>query len=461
MSQIKLLLRLYVNPSKTFSRILDEGQLVFAAFAALAVVLALQIPREAVYRAAETKERMSTAKQRIDKAIERATRSVTSGQKQLSQAMDEEWDDVSDAMELPSQPPLRTAVDRLTGANPTQYLSPLIAMAVCFVPAVILMVTLLDNLGGFNAILFRDYMALLVCVLLAWTAPYTLMTAIKTAAGRLHLPIHDYPALWWAAQAWFLLLTTLAVRTLFGTRLWHAAGATVCGWIAAAGGICIYGACGNVSTYVASPFLLYYLYLGVGPQISGFGASLSSRQRFKQRLENATLNPRDADAHYQLGLIYGQRRQYDEAVKCFARAIEIDPREADSFYQLGHIEREQGRYAEALEHCRTAARLDDKHSSSEVWREIGIASYLAGDRETARQALEKYRERRPYDPEGACWYGRTMASLGQTEAARASFQEAVDAVRTMPPARKRQVRSWEAEARRDLKKLPASAALVR
>ena len=92
---------------------------------------------------------------------------------------------------------------------------------------------------------------------------------------------------------------------------------------------------------------------------------------------------------------------------------------------------------------------------SEVWREIGIAELLAGNREDARRTLEKYLERRPYDPEGNCWYGRAMAALGHGQEARAAFEQAIESVRTMPPARKRQVRSWESESRRELKKLPA------
>jgi tetratricopeptide (TPR) repeat protein len=136
--------------------------------------------------------------------------------------------------------------------------------------------------------------------------------------------------------------------------------------------------------------------------------------------------------------------------------VEIAPNEPESHYQLGRIAREQGRYAEALERCRTAARLDDKHSSSEVWREIGIASLLDGDLGAARQALEKYLERRPYDPEGLCWYGRAMARLDDPDAARGAFEQTIEAVQTMPAGRKRQVRCWQSEAERELKKLPAT-----
>jgi tetratricopeptide (TPR) repeat protein len=101
------------------------------------------------------------------------------------------------------------------------------------------------------------------------------------------------------------------------------------------------------------------------------------------------------------------------------------------FYQLGRIAREQGRYAEAIEYCRAAARIDDKHSSSEVWREMGIANFLAGDGKAARESLEKYLQRRPYDPEGLCWYGRTMAKLGCAAEARSAFElPGTEAVRT-------------------------------
>jgi tetratricopeptide (TPR) repeat protein len=215
------------------------------------------------------------------------------------------------------------------------------------------------------------------------------------------------------------------------------------------------GIFGGMAGYLASPFVLYYLYAGLKPQFSGLGTGLQSRQRLKRGLEIATLNPRDADAHYQLGLIYMQRRQYEPAIRSLRQAAEIAPKEPDAWYQLGRIAREQGRYAEAIELCGTAARLDDKHSSSEVWREIGIANLLSGDAEAARRALAVYVDRRPYDPEGACWYGRALAKLDRGAEARTAFDQAIEAVRTMPPARKRQVQRWESEARRELKKLAA------
>ena len=372
-----------------------------------------------------------------------------------SAASDESDEDFADLMTPPAPPSILDAIDRFTARTPTQYFSPLFAIAICFVPTVILLVTLWANLGGFSTILFRDYMSLLVCCLLAWAAPYLALAGVNQALRLSHVSAYDHPALWWVAQGYFTLLAVLAIRTVFGTTYALAAAAAGGAWAASIGGLFLYSTFGNVTAYLASPFVLYYLYMGLAPEFRSLGRGLRSRQGMKQRLENATLNPRDADAHYQLGLIYVQRRQYEPAIERFRKAIAIDPNEADAYYQLGRIAREQGRYGEALEHCRAAARIDDKHFSSEVWREIGITSLLAGNCEEARQALEKYLSRRPYDPEGDCWYGRTMAKLGRSQEARAAFEQTIEAVRTMPAARKRQVRCWEAEARRELKKLPA------
>jgi len=78
--------------------------------------------------------------------------------------------------------------------------------------------------------------------------------------------------------------------------------------------------------------------------IGDIGFSLRQRQGFRRSMEAATINPRDASAHYQLGLIYQYRRQYAEAISRFQRAIEIDSDETDAHFQLGRIAREQADY---------------------------------------------------------------------------------------------------------------------
>ena len=152
-------------------------------------------------------------------------------------------------------------------------------------------------------------------------------------------------------------------------------------------------------------------------------------------------------------MIYQQRRRYDEAVARFRKAVEIDAGEVDAHYQLGRIARAQGRLGDALESLERVIALDEKHSLSEVWREVG-AVYLEMDRaEEARAALGKYVERREYDPEGLYWYGKALARLGREKEAGEAFDRAMEAVETMAPHRRGQVRQWGGRARAELKRL--------
>jgi tetratricopeptide (TPR) repeat protein len=358
---------------------------------------------------------------------------------------------------LPGPPPVRVAVDEFTARVPTQYFRALAALAVVFVPAAILILTLWGTLGAFSTILFRDYLTLLVCSLMAWAAAYLPLAAGNAALLYLHLPGHDHPALWWVAHLYFLALVACAIRTLLGTGFGRAAVAAAGAWAGAVGGLWLQWIFGGMASWLASPFVLYYLWAGLKPEFRSLGTGLRSRQRLKEQLENATLNPRDADAHYQLGLIYQQRRQTALASARFQKAIAIDPGEPDAYYQLGILARQREQYDAALEYYRSAARIDDKHSSSEVWREIGVVNLLQGRHEEARQALERYLNRRPFDPEGQTWYGRVLVQLGQADAAREAFDQAIEAVRTMPPARKRQVQVWAGQAEKELRALRKAA----
>jgi len=284
---------------------------------------------------------------------------------------------------------------------------------------------------------------------MSWTAAY-LPLAIAGLAGLSW--VHTLPV-YLAANLYFAVLAALGVRTVFGAGFTAAIGMTALGWGAAFLGGVVFLIAGSLLRFLMSPFLLYYAYLMLGSDVRSLGAGLRSRQHLRQQLEIATNNPRDADAHYQLGLIYQKRRNYTEAIARFTRAIEIDPSEADAHLQLGRIEREQGRFEDAIQHLRTAAALDDKLALSEVWRELGTAYFHASHFEEAAAALEKYTDRRSYDPEGLYWYGKALLRLNRPVEARELFERSIDAVKTMPSHRRAQVRKWSGLARAELRAL--------
>ncbi len=470
MSQIRLFLQIYTRPLRAFGPVIDEARLAFAVGIALLAVFAVQAPRFTQYRRI-TAEALRYARAHpappapaedtsAEAAPPRPEAGGTAAKAKGKAGADEDdaYDEyTSSLLSMFGPMPLGSAVNEFIGFSPFHYFPPLLAMAACFVPAAILIVTLLQGLGRFTNVLFRDYLALLVCALLAWAAAYLPLGIVNFALSYLHPAWHNAPALWWGASLYFLALSACALRTLMGASVVHGAGAAAGAWAAGVAGVWMHSIMGNITWYLASPCVLYYLWANLQGSFHTIGYGLSARQRMKRNLESLTINPRDADAHCQLGLIYLQRRQYEPAAERFRKAIEIDASEPEPWYQLGRIARLEGRYDEALLNCQTAVRLDDKHSGSEVWRELGVVQYLSGRPEAARYALEQYTQRREYDPEGQCWYGRVLAALGEPEDARRAFQNAIEAVRTMPSPRKHQVRSWAAEANKELRALPKGA----
>ena len=204
-------------------------------------------------------------------------------------------------------------------------------------------------------------------------------------------------------------------------------------------------------TVLGSPFLLILLFI----LLRGYFGELSRGQRarasFKQNLEAATLNPADASAHYNLGLIHQQRGELDEARKRFERAVEIDADEVDAHYQLGRIAREQNRLPDAINHFNEAVSRDSTHAQHEIWREIGATYLAAGQFEDAREMLERFLAQRNSDPQALYLMGRALAGLGRTREAADSMQACIEAVKTAPAYKYRTEKRWLNEAQQFLR----------
>ena len=205
------------------------------------------------------------------------------------------------------------------------------------------------------------------------------------------------------------------------------------------------------TTVVGSPFILLMLFFLLRGYFSSVVSTQRARGAFKQNLEAATINPRDSSAHYNLGLIHQTRGEFDEARERFQRAIDIDPDETDAHYQLGGIARSQNRLAEAIGHFEQVVQRDQYHAQNEIWREIGATYIAAGQFADAREALQKFLERRENDPQGLYLMGRAHAGLGDQQEAASSMQACIDAVKTAPAYKYRAEKRWLHEAQQFLK----------
>ncbi len=200
-----------------------------------------------------------------------------------------------------------------------------------------------------------------------------------------------------------------------------------------------------------SPFLLILLFFLLRGYFVDIMGSHRAKAAFKQNLESATLNPADASAHYNLGLIHQSRGELDEAKARFERALEIDPEEIDAAYQLGRIARQQKRYGDAIQNFEHVVTRNSAHSQHEVWREVAATYIAAGQFEDARTALDQFLEHRPSDPEGLYLMGRAHAGLGHKREATSLMQACIEAVKTAPAYKYRSSKRWLNEAQQFIK----------
>ena len=127
-------------------------------------------------------------------------------------------------------------------------------------------------------------------------------------------------------------------------------------------------------------------------------------------------------------------------------SLAIDPSQTDAHFQLGRIaRREQGRPKDALAHFQTGVvNQDERHSQSEILRELGALYLAAKQFEDARHELADYLERRPYDPEGLFYYGQALDGLGKVNEAREAYEKGGGSGQHWPPSYLRRVAArWE------------------
>jgi tetratricopeptide (TPR) repeat protein len=202
---------------------------------------------------------------------------------------------------------------------------------------------------------------------------------------------------------------------------------------------------------LVSPFLLLMLFFLLRGYFQGIMQTQRARASFKQNLEASTLNPADASAHYNLGLIHQQRGEFDAARERFERAVQIDADEIDGHYQLGRIARQQKRSADAIKHFEQVVARDQSHSQYEIWREVGATYLAAGQFEDARTALERFLDHRESDPEGLYLMGRAHAGLGHRSEAASLMEACINAVKSAPAYKYRLEKRWLNEAQQFMK----------
>ncbi len=198
----------------------------------------------------------------------------------------------------------------------------------------------------------------------------------------------------------------------------------------------------------ALPFFIMIpvAYLG-WQRMRTFVSAKSAERDFQHHLHTLTLNPQDADAHHQLGLIHLKRRNLDAAQRCFSTAIKIDSKDADYHYFLGRVFELRGDWPRALESYEETYRLNAEYGLGDIFREVG-KGYLHTDRvEKAMEFLKFFLETRGSDPEGRYWLAVAFRMRGDPANMAAQLKTLLEQAHTNPRFFRKENRQWIYRAR--------------
>jgi tetratricopeptide (TPR) repeat protein len=344
--------------------------------------------------------------------------------------------------------PVLIAVNNVFGSL-IEYGKPVMFVVLLFVPACLLASSIVHRRASFTVLLRQEFNSIVSCALYAWAAAHLIMLipSIFLFNPRGEDAATIVAALRLVPLPYFVFLFTVAIHVVLRAGYASSLGVVALGSLS----FFLLPLLPRLSFVLTSPFLLILVFIVLRNFFGEMMSTQRARENFQRNLQTATLNPADASAHYNLGLIYQQRNQIEEAKKSFERAIEIDPEETDAHYQLGRIAREQGRLGESITHFDAVVTRNSDHSLSEVWREIGRTYFQAEQYEDARNAFERFIDKRPSDAEGRYRYGLTLFRLGRAADAEDEMRTCIESVRTSPSYKYRTDKRWASQAQAFLK----------
>jgi type IV pilus assembly protein PilF len=154
----------------------------------------------------------------------------------------------------------------------------------------------------------------------------------------------------------------------------------------------------------------------------------SDQQRAFVAFQRAVqVNPDNYDAHYALGNIYHQRKEYAEAEREFRSCIELDSHSGDALNYLGRTLIDLNRLPEAIEMLRRATALPLYGTPDMAYTNLGYALYRQGDLPGAIRAFQDAAKVDPPNVPRALLYlevGRLYMKQGEDGKAREALAQA-------------------------------------
>jgi tetratricopeptide (TPR) repeat protein len=200
--------------------------------------------------------------------------------------------------------------------------------------------------------------------------------------------------------------------------------------------------------FVALPFFILIPLIYLGWQwLRDYFASHGNERVFQQNLHTLTLNPQDADAQYQLGLIHFKRGNWDAARQYFENALKIEPANPDFHFYMGRTYELKEEWPFALGHYEETYRLNPEYGLGDIFREVGKSYLHIGSHEKGKEFLDYFLKQRGSDPEGRYWLAVALQKLGDLDQMRFQLNMILEQARSSPRFFRKEHREWFYRAR--------------
>jgi tetratricopeptide (TPR) repeat protein len=154
-----------------------------------------------------------------------------------------------------------------------------------------------------------------------------------------------------------------------------------------------------------------------------FGTTASPEQSLARAFEFTkkaiSLDNTNATAYSVLGLVYGMKKQYAQAIVECERAVSLDPNSAENFEWLGMVLTWAGRAEEAVKYLQHGIRLNPVPSAS-ILNFLAVAYRDSGQYEKAVETCKRALQREPNYQFPYIHMTISYIRLGREEEARAA-----------------------------------------
>jgi tetratricopeptide (TPR) repeat protein len=142
-------------------------------------------------------------------------------------------------------------------------------------------------------------------------------------------------------------------------------------------------------------------------------------ERLRQQIAR---NPKDPRLHYQLGRAYEENQQDEDALKAYARALDLKPDYGDARVARGSLNMKLNRYDEALDAYNQAVLLDlTPEIKASAYRAMALIYFR---RDQFREAVEPFKQAIALAPQGSMYLnlGLTYLKLGDKRSAMEQYR---------------------------------------